>query len=249
MIQSFTQYLDEALLLQYHDQLNPEVWDQDGQLIPIVKDKLLQIARQFMSFSNISESKSIDIILTGSNSNFNYIPNISDLDVHIIVDPTNILGTADRDLVDDYLFDKKTLWANRHAMIRVKGYPVELFFQSLDEYKDYIKQNNYNRGVYSMTSDQWLAKPTYNRPNFDDPHFLKKLHHAMVRIDNMMAREQYDKLHAFKKRLLAMRGEGLKASGEFADSNLIYKELRAQGYLDKVNKYLLAHQDKEWSLD
>lgn len=247
-IVSFGDFISEELLLKYNDKLNPEIWNPDGSLNENVKSKLMTITKEFMQSSNVSSAKVIDIILTGSNANYNYIPNISDLDVHIILDFAQAIPGADKDFVSDYLFDKKVLWANKHSGIRVKGYPVELFYQPYDEYLVYIKQNNYNRGVYSMMQDKWLSKPSYSPPNLNDSNFLKKLNYTTVRIDNMIKRQEYDKLWAFKKRLLALRGEGLRKSGEFSDLNLIYKEIRARGYLDKINNFLLQHQDREWSL-
>jgi len=45
-----------------------------------------------------------------------------------------------------------------------------------------------------------------------------------------------------------MRTAGLKRAGEFSTENLVFKELRNQGYLDKMVNYMTSRQDKELSL-
>jgi hypothetical protein len=45
-----------------------------------------------------------------------------------------------------------------------------------------------------------------------------------------------------------MRFAGLKKAGEFSVENLVFKELRNRGYLDKVNDYILSTQDENLSL-
>jgi hypothetical protein len=45
-----------------------------------------------------------------------------------------------------------------------------------------------------------------------------------------------------------MRSAGLKKSGEFSVENLVFKELRNLGYLDKINDYIKSSQDQRLSL-
>ena len=45
-----------------------------------------------------------------------------------------------------------------------------------------------------------------------------------------------------------MRSSGLKKEGEYSRENLLYKELRNQGYLDKFDKYYNKVIDKKFSL-
>jgi hypothetical protein len=45
-----------------------------------------------------------------------------------------------------------------------------------------------------------------------------------------------------------MRSSGLKKSGEVSIENMVFKELRNRGYLDKMNEYIKSTQDKRLSL-
>jgi hypothetical protein len=57
--------------------------------------------------------------------------------------------------------------------------------------------------------------------------------------------DSFDKL---KKKFKTMRSAGLKKSGEFSVENLVFKELRNLGYLDKMNSYITSKQDEKLSL-
>ena len=61
-----------------------------------------------------------------------------------------------------------------------------------------------------------------------------------------------DDIAAFKKlkgRLKGMRSTAIEKGGESAPENLVFKELRNRGYLDKMNSYLRNLEDKNLSLD
>jgi hypothetical protein len=45
-----------------------------------------------------------------------------------------------------------------------------------------------------------------------------------------------------------MRASGLQKAGEFAFENLVFKELRNTGVLDKMNEYIRLRKDEELSL-
>jgi hypothetical protein len=51
-----------------------------------------------------------------------------------------------------------------------------------------------------------------------------------------------------KQKIKKMRGDSIAKSGEFAFGNLVFKELRNQGYLDKMDTYQKSNQDKALSL-
>ncbi len=51
-----------------------------------------------------------------------------------------------------------------------------------------------------------------------------------------------------KDQIKAMRGQSISAKGEFGEGNLIFKELRNLGYLDKMNDYIELNRDKKLSL-
>ena len=68
-----------------HQNLNKSLWDENDQLKPEVKERLLEIAQQFISKTQGSEANIKDIILTGSLANYNYSI-LSDIDLHLLLD-------------------------------------------------------------------------------------------------------------------------------------------------------------------
>ena len=52
----------------------------------------------------------------------------------------------------------------------------------------------------------------------------------------------------FKEKLRMMRSSGLKKEGEYSMENLLYKELRNQGYLDKFDNHYNKAIDKKFNL-
>lgn len=89
------------------------------------KDKLLQIGNKWADFAKIPSNAVKDMILVGGNANYNYT-RFSDLDLHLVVDKSQIADCPD--LLDDYLRDKKKLWALVHD-IKIYAHPVELYAQ------------------------------------------------------------------------------------------------------------------------
>ena len=125
-MKSFRNILREAveLTLQYHDELNPKIWD-DTKLKPEVRAKLMMIARTWAGFAKIPPAAITDVILVGGNANFNYTP-YSDIDLHVVVDMDKIPECEG--LLDEYLRGKKQLWGLVHD-IKIYGHDVELYAQ------------------------------------------------------------------------------------------------------------------------
>ena len=51
-----------------------------------------------------------------------------------------------------------------------------------------------------------------------------------------------------KRKIREMRGAAISRGGEFSFENLVFKELRNRGYLDKMNKYEQSLGDQALSL-
>jgi len=237
---NYTQYITELKLqLQYHSELNPKLWD-DFQLKSQVRDKLLQFAEVWREFAKIPKNAVKEVILLGGNANYNYT-DMSDLDVHLVVDKSLI--AKDNPLLDDYLQDKKQMWTMAHK-ITILGYGLEPYAQ--DESVQYPK----NQGVYSLTNNEWICKPVFiGDEMIKDPYLKKKVKFYMKMIDDMIKNHvDLDSVKHFKEKLRDMRGAAIKRGGEFSFENLVFKELRNQGYLDKLSAYQRTNQDQELSL-
>jgi len=236
----YNQYITELKLqLQYHSELNPKLWD-DFQLKPQVRDKLLQFAEVWREFAKIPKSAVKEVIMLGGNANYNYT-DLSDIDVHLVVDKSEI--AKDNPLLDDYLQDKKQMWTMAHK-ITILGYGLEPYAQ--DQSVAYPK----NQGVYSLTNDEWIVKPVFiGDEMIKDPYLKKKVKFYMHMIDDMIKnRVDIDSVKHFKEKLRDMRGAAIKRGGEFSFENLVFKELRNQGYLDKLSSYQRTNQDQALSL-
>lgn len=232
--------LKEETTLQYHQELNPKLW-RDGKLKEEVRGKLLQIAATWMKFANIPSEAVIETIITGGNVNYNYTP-LSDIDLHLVVSRDAL--NPNRALTDDYLQDKKILWSLSHQDINIYGYPVELYAQDVNE------QPHENQGVYSVTKNEWIAMPRNIGIDFAaDTHLQKKVQYYKDLIDKMIMQQATDgTFDMIKQKIKKMRGDSIAKSGEFAFGNLVFKELRNQGYLDKMDTYQKSNQDKALSL-
>jgi hypothetical protein len=244
-MRKFNRYLNEdiQLTLEYHDELNPTIWEENATMKPKVLDRLLQIGEMWAEFSRIPESAVRDITLTGGNANYNYTP-YSDLDVHILVDISAI--PVDKEFLVDYFLDKKALWAYKHPGLTVMGYPVELYAQ------DYREQVASHQGVFSLKKNKWIYKPNIeNHPDFHNDSALKlKIEEYIKTIEKILTEpgDHTQEIKSLKEKFRTMRSAGIHRAGEFSNENLIFKDIRNRGYFDRLNKYLEQQRVQQLSL-
>ena len=101
-----------------------------------------------------------DIILVGGNANYNYTE-YSDLDLHLVVDKDEI-AACQTDFLDDFLRDKKRLWALTHD-VTLYGQPVELYAQDIND------PTPINQGTYSVLNNWWIQEPRKQYVDFTTP--------------------------------------------------------------------------------
>jgi hypothetical protein len=236
---NFLDFIEERITLQYHNKLNQKLFDGDV-LKPDVRNKLLEIAVAWQKFAKIPDNLVKDVIFTGGNANFAYTI-YSDIDIHLVIDKYKLFNN--KDYVDDYLSDKKTLWALSRK-IQIKGYNVELYAQNAG---DILAAS----GVYSLRYNKWLAKPIHGAYSFKHDEALeKKVDEFKDIIYNMIENKaSYNDFKIMKDKIKNMRKAALASGNEFSFENSIFKELRNQGVFEKMNKYLEIMRDKELSLD
>ena len=237
----FTTFL-EQISLEYHTTLNPKLFDLSSlKMHDDVRGTLLTFAHAWGDYANIPMSDVKDIYMTGGNANFNYTSQ-SDIDVHLVVDK-RLFGLPDV-FLDDYLQDKKTLWKLKHN-ITVKGYDLEPYAQSPDE------RFPAGQGVYSLARDTWVIQPVHGSYDFaNDPTLEKKTDYYEREIDKIVNHHgTADAAKKLKNKFNEMRSAGLEKSGEFSVENLVFKELRNRGAIDKLKEYEQTVKDRSLSLE
>jgi hypothetical protein len=224
--------------LEYHDTLNPDLWENDTLKTEVV-NKLMMIAHTWATFAKIPPDAIKDVILVGGNANYNYT-SFSDVDLHLVVDTEKIANCPE--VLEDYFRGKKQLWALVHD-IKIYGHPVELYAQDIKT--PYTK----GQGVYSIQNDKWIVKPEKQKVNLQDPSIQRKVDQYTQMIDTLIDSSAEDEaFEKLKEKIRNMRASALKRGGELSIENLVFKELRNQGHLDRLSEYLRSNQDKRLSL-
>ena len=123
--------LDEAK----NDTLNPAIWEND-ELKPEVKETLEKIANTFLEKLKADDIPLDvdDIIIVGSNRNYNYGPQ-SDIDLHIIRDLSEFKG-REKELAEKLYQRKKSIFNDKYSPT-INGFEVEIYVEPADD-----KDNN-----------------------------------------------------------------------------------------------------------
>jgi hypothetical protein len=215
--------LDESV--STHQILNPKLWDANNKLFPEIKTKVEEIVRAFkkMLLNKDVDLHIIDAYILGSNANYNYT-DVSDFDIHIIVDEDNDCVKKHLPIIYDAyrsLFDKK-------YDITIKGIEVELYVQSKES-----ALNNVSSGVYSIKEDKWLKMPVkeFAKPEIDDVKFSAAVNDWERRYFKIKMNPTIDAIDSFVDDIYAIRAESLSNEGEFGFDNLVFKEIRNLGYI------------------
>lgn len=235
-----SEYLN--LGLEYHDDLNPKLWEPSGVELRLpIKKALLGFAYAWADYAKIPKEAIKDIVIAGGNCNYNYTSS-SDIDVHLLIDKSVFGNSA---FIDDYLWDKKALWLAAHD-VKVAGYSVEPFAMGAGS-EAYPK----DQGVYSILRNVWISKPAHKHFDFSKDETLnKKVEFYAELIDRMITnREPVANFKTLSDKFYNMRSAGLQKNGEFSFENLMFKALRNIGALDKMNKYTKSLQDSELSYE
>lgn len=221
--------------------LNEKIWEKDGKMVPIVKERLLQISRKFLD-DFITPVKIKNIYIVGSLASFQWT-STSDIDVHLTVDVKE--PHSDKS-TDDY-FDLKKDHFNKNHNIFVKGFKVEI---NINEEKAEQSQFWKDKPVYDLFKDKWIRKPNSNTRRLDDPVVMKFSEYFEDIIDNLIKNEapshDFSKL---KNTIKALRKQGLENDGEYSIGNLIFKQLRNSGANGRLFNYKNDIEDRELSLE
>ena len=225
-------------------ELNPKIWESSNKMSPKVRERLLDIAYEFIEFLGVDVVIS-DVVMTGSLANFNW-SRFSDVDLHLIADFEQF-SEKELPLYEELFRLKKTLFNDKHD-ITIYGYDVELYVQNDVE-------SHFSSGEYSILFDEWKNKPKKEKVKIDTELIKNKSEHWMKIIDEVINNSDdksfesgVQSIDKVKDKLKKYRTAGLEGGGEMSDENLVFKVLRRNGYIQKLFDFRNEYQDKKLSL-
>ena len=232
-----------------HDNLNPKVWDSPdnaskAKMKPKVREALLNIAKKFED--TLTDDLEVeDIILTGSLSNYNY-SEFSDFDLHLVIDYDQFGKQAQ--LYRDLFGLKKQIFNDKHD-ITIYNYEVELYPQDAAE-------AHFSSGVYSVMNDEWINKPSKDKPQLEKKVLTDKINSWINKIENLITNIKREGLKSneknierLKEKLKDYRKSGLEKEGEYSYENLVFKYLRRSKLLQNLYDTISRQTDKELSVE
>tara|TARA_B100000212_G_scaffold26952_1_gene17870 strand:+ start:480 stop:1253 length:774 start_codon:yes stop_codon:yes gene_type:complete len=252
MSRKWRKYLKENVAIRFpasftpHKELNQDFWNQPGdKLDPEIRERLLEIATDFIEKSEAANAPIKDITFTGSLANYNYSPH-SDVDLHVLFDFSDI--NDDEELVREYFQALKSVWNFTHD-IRMLGYEVEIYGQHSED-------PHIASGLYSVLNDEWIVKPEAQDPKIDYKDIKVKAEAIEDQIDRVVAlyddgkyEETIEKADKLKAKIKKLRQSGLDDVGEYSVENLAFKTLRRNGYLGKLSDAKTNAYDRMMSVE
>jgi hypothetical protein len=219
--------------IEINKTLNPKLWDGE-QLRLDVKETLLKIAKEFYDFLD-TEVTVLDLLITGSQVNFNYTKH-SDLDLHLIVP----FSQVDCELpVKEFFESKRKLW-NKSREITIRGVPVELYVEDVDEPAV--------SSTYSVIKDSWIKKPNLSDVAYDEDSVKKFVEIWEKIIDSAVQSKNIDVCKRVRETLASFRKSGLAKYGEYGIPNLVFKSLRNDGKIELLMNTITDLSDAELSI-
>lgn len=227
--------------VKYNDSLSDKLWTQRNTLRPDVSEALKKIADTFIDTLNMSADSIVDVILTGSMTNYNYTK-YSDIDLHIVIDYDNLCKDCVKYDISDCMDAKRALWNERHD-ITIYDIDVELYVH------DAKNKITGNAGVYSLKHDKWLRIPKREvEIKYDESIITSKVNTLKNQIDSVINDQTIDDISKLQEKIRNMRKSGLEKHGEYSMENIVFKILRNSGHMNKLYDAKLNKTDSELSL-
>ena len=214
---------------QTHSTLNPKLWT-DGELHPRLQEGFMKIAEKFHEFLDVPNATIHDVILIGSNANYNWTK-YSDIDLHVVI---NYMEVGDNlHVVKNYLQTKKALWTHNYPL-KYKGISIELYAQDINE------NLHSSVGIYSIAHGKWVSRPKADLVYIDDAAIQQKAAPFEYEITNLKIDHPNveERIREILLRLNRLRQTGLEAEGEYSVENLAFKHLRNKGLIDRLRELL-----------
>lgn len=208
--------------INFHDELNPLLFDENNKLKPNIKKQLEIITDDFIEYMGIPDLAVEDVIITGSNVAFTYTPH-SDIDLHLLVDFAEL---PESDVYKELFNAKKSLYNDTYE-ITIRDIPVEVYVQD-------TAQSHTSLGEYSLMQDKFTRFPSKQRANLDEisaEHKFERL--EQLAIEGLKAKD-IEKVNNVLSIIKRYRQAGLDNKGEFGPENLAFKAIRSKGYFQAL---------------
>jgi hypothetical protein len=207
--------------------LCPDLFDGNKINLDVLK-RIKSVYQKAIKDIDIPTRAIVDIVLVGSIVSYHW-SSYSDIDLHIIIDPTEI--STDPELAIKWLNDERLLW-NMQNTVDIAGYEAEIYFQKESE-------ENITNGIYSVLFNKWIKEPNKETVVLDKKSIEEKALNYIYEIDSMEIEAKdgdFDpaRIEHFLKKIRKSRKEGLSEGGEFSEKNIVYKVLRRTGHIDKL---------------
>ncbi len=245
--QLLTEIKDELdfSLFRVRDNLNGDIWNSDDEINEEVKDNLISVAEYYWDSLDLG-IPIIDITITGSLANYNW-SSFSDIDLHIIFNLDNF--GEHNDLIKELLDSKTRTWNTQHD-IKIKDFEVEIYLQPEG-------QPHHSTGVYSLLNDEWIKKPEKMVVNIDKANVRKKYNKLINHIDDIEkdlgVKKDYEdiinRVESIKEKIKNMRKSGLESGGQFSIENIVFKLLRRNEIMTKLNDLVVNAYDDMMTID
>ena len=218
--------------VEFHDQLNPALF-RDEHMIPKVRQRLLEIAADFMDHLGVNDIDVEDITLSGSNASYTYTSH-SDIDLHILV---NMDKLKNNEIYSELFHTKKILWNMQHD-ITIGGYEVELYVQDTAD-------PVVSRGEYSVLNDRWIKFPKKRMADINEPMSKRKFEKLVQVAELALQTDDLEKIEQLLQTIRKYRQAGLELGGEFSPENIAFKAFRTSGLLHRLrDEYNVIHSKR-----
>ena len=228
--------------------LNPKLWTKEKKLKEEVSEKIMESVEEFINLmkkDNITiEIK--DIVIVGSNAGYTYNQN-SDIDIHILVNYD--LLNCDQNYLAILYSNYKKIFESKYCPI-ILGYEVEIYVEN------YNNISNISSNIYSILNEKWIKGPETTIPTINAKEINIKFKEWEDRIKNIKdelfnlgdIKDQIDLLENVINTIYSNRISSLKKYGEYGTDNIVFKELRAKGYITFLKNLKKSLINKKISL-
>lgn len=212
-----------------------------------VAESLMKVAKDFFDFLQLDwlPQGMFDVQLVGSLASYNWSESYSDIDLHVVVDTSQI--SPNTDLVERDLWGLKTLYNQEHS-ITIKGFDVEVYTQDVHERVE-------SNGIFSVMRQTWIKKPEKLNPTIDKKKIKTLVAQMEAKIKEALSEYRQGNFdyarqlaESIMEEMKAMRKRGLSHGGEFSPENLAFKALRRNSMLDKVHLIATKSFDGETTI-